>query len=139
MPITEQSYGVIPFHTQRRAFLVIYQRDGFWAFPKGHSNTEETPRETARRELYEETGVRAVTLLNTSFHEHFSYERHEEQYEKNVRYFLGLIQSDPGAIRDEKVLQCRFASYATARELFTYPEKLVMLERVHEYIEKHDL
>ena len=36
---------------------------GFWGYPKGHLNDEETPLKAAEREVYEETGFK-VSAIN---------------------------------------------------------------------------
>lgn len=46
-------------HGNKSEILMIHQtKSGLWGFPKGYREPEETPIRTARRELYEETGVK---------------------------------------------------------------------------------
>lgn len=51
-------YGAICLDSFGNVLLVKGRRSQKWSFPKGHSNCGELPEECAKRELYEETGVR---------------------------------------------------------------------------------
>lgn len=59
-----RSCGVIPFRRkgQKREYLILLQKGGSWSFPKGHMEAGETEAQTALRELFEETGLRAKLL-----------------------------------------------------------------------------
>ena len=51
-----------------------YTAPGHWGFPKGHQDAGESEKETAIRELKEETGIDAVNLLeDKTFTEHYSF------------------------------------------------------------------
>jgi bis(5'-nucleosidyl)-tetraphosphatase len=61
------SFGVIPlFKTPTGDFLfcVVHHASGHWGFPKGHPNQGESERETALRELNEETGIANCDILS---------------------------------------------------------------------------
>lgn len=54
------SYGIIPIYKAEsgiKLYLLLQNHDGFWGFPKGHPEDNETPIATAIREAYEETGI----------------------------------------------------------------------------------
>lgn len=54
------SYGAVVFDTDERGAAVLMVRSlAGWSFPKGHGMLGEPPRDTAAREIYEETGIRA--------------------------------------------------------------------------------
>jgi len=43
--------------------LVVQQRDGSWSLPKGHVIEGEDLRETAMREIFEESGINDLHLI----------------------------------------------------------------------------
>ena len=43
--------------------LVVSQRGTSWSLPKGHIDPGESALETARREIYEESGIRDLDLI----------------------------------------------------------------------------
>jgi ADP-ribose pyrophosphatase YjhB (NUDIX family) len=53
--------------------LVVSQRGTSWSLPKGHIDTGEDALMAARREIYEESGIRDLELVR----EMGSYERHK--------------------------------------------------------------
>ena len=59
-----KSCGVIPFrfHGAEREYLILLQTNHSWSFPKGHMEPGETEEQTALRELFEETGLRAKLI-----------------------------------------------------------------------------
>lgn len=54
------SYGIIPVFISEsgaKEYLILQNHKGFWGFPKGHHEGNESPEDTAIRETYEETGI----------------------------------------------------------------------------------
>ena len=62
--LVRKSCGIVPFRivNGRREFLILLQSNHCWSFPKGHMDAGESERETALRELYEETGLTAALV-----------------------------------------------------------------------------
>lgn len=59
-------FGTIVVSPQGRFLLVRGRATGKWSFPKGHLEGPESPLECARRELYEETGLRLKDISPTT-------------------------------------------------------------------------
>ncbi|MDL2326378.1 NUDIX domain-containing protein, partial [Bacteroidales bacterium OttesenSCG-928-A14] len=67
--------------------LMIYRR-GFWDFPKGKIEKNETPKEAAIREVAEETGVMSLRIseeLNPTYH---TYTQDAEAILKKTHWFV---------------------------------------------------
>ncbi|WP_250032375.1 NUDIX hydrolase [Paractinoplanes maris] len=59
----------------KRVLLVHHNKIGKWLYPGGHVEPNQTPAETAIREVEEETGIRTRVLADTRSH-HPSVTRH---------------------------------------------------------------
>ena len=98
-------------------YIMIQQRLGHWCFPKGHVEGGETERETALREIREETGLEV--RLEDGF-------RHELEYSpkagvwKKVVYFLAERCRGELRLQPEEVSDCRECTFAEAMDLITY-------------------
>ncbi|MGI9471830.1 MAG: bis(5'-nucleosyl)-tetraphosphatase [Rubripirellula sp.] len=81
-------------------FLLMRHSDR-WDLPKGHCDKGESFRQTALRETEEETGIDPDTIqLDPIFSFELIYpvryqKSGEQTFEKQVRYFLGLVTSKP--------------------------------------------
>ena len=88
-------FGVIPVKKEQGKWFVflVRQHQGHFSFPKGHVEPDETERETAARELKEETGFSIKTWLfpEKTFQESYNYLDEKGSQEKVVRYFLAEV------------------------------------------------
>jgi 8-oxo-dGTP pyrophosphatase MutT (NUDIX family) len=79
--------------------FLLMRHSNRWDLPKGHCDGDESFRETAIREMEEETGIAAhrVTLDPTfrfDLRYPVTYRRHGDQvFDKHVRYFLGQLDA----------------------------------------------
>ena len=63
----EKSCGVLVLRQQEEELYVVLLRHrfgGHWSFPKGHVEAGESERQTALREVREETGLSGIKLLD---------------------------------------------------------------------------
>lgn len=60
----ENSCGAVVFtrHKGEIQYVIIQSLEGYYGFPKGHMEGIEEEKETALREIYEETGLRVHIL-----------------------------------------------------------------------------
>ena len=138
---TDFSCGVIPiteFHGERH-YLLVQHDAGHWSFPKGHPEGNESPQQTARRELGEETGLRGVSLVPTpAFDEHYIFtKRSGKVVDKTVTYFLGHV--DPEAARRlrlqvEEVADAKWLRLAAAHGLMTFDAGRLLLDEVERFL-----
>ena len=106
-------------HEKQIQVLMIHGRKG-WAFPKGRIEEGETLKETAIREVYEETGIR-IKLTD-----HFSYDVPSglPEEKRKVTYFLA--EEAEGMIRPQ-FSEVRDAAWVTAEQAakrIHFPEDL---------------
>lgn len=143
MPSQEDhSCGVIPFRMIEgvREFLLVQHHAGHWAFPKGHPEGDETPIETARRELREETGLADVELTATpAFEEAYSFEKKSgELVEKTVTYYLGRLSDAEAGVQAqaEEVQAFAWGDAHATREKLTFAEGRALFGEVLRYLDE---
>ncbi len=135
----DEAFGVIPILRRGTSvlFLVIQHNAGHWAFPKGHAERGEDEITAARRELFEETGIRNIVLD----------ERHvfQETYTKTVRgslrivrktvhYYLGTVTDMAVRLQPEEIRDHRWVTFDEARKLITYFESRRLLEEAARHL-----
>jgi 8-oxo-dGTP pyrophosphatase MutT (NUDIX family) len=57
-------YGGIIKCSSTGKYLLVKGFTGKWSFPKGHREKDETPIDCAKREIYEETGIKFDDIIN---------------------------------------------------------------------------
>ncbi len=138
---TDFSCGIIPI-TQRhgqRHYLLVQHHAGHWAFPKGHPEGDETPIETARRELAEETGLSRVSLVTTpAFDERYAFtKRSGAVVDKTVTYYLGRIEPEAAArlkLQAAEVADAKWLRPAAARSLMTFDVGKQLLDEIERFL-----
>jgi bis(5'-nucleosidyl)-tetraphosphatase len=122
--LRETSYGIIPLKQMNCHWitLLIQHYSGHWAFPKGHSESGETPIQTAKRELFEETGLSVSRLFSLSpLEEQYCFIRKKMHIFKSVQYFLAEVE---GAIRlqSQEISGSIWVRISEAEKYATFPE-----------------
>ncbi len=99
----EKSCGALVYRRtkgQIELLLLKNRYGGHWSFPKGHVEGSETERQTALREVKEETGL--DILLQSGFRHMVEYYP-EPNIRKQVVYFLGEAQSSAVKMQEEEI------------------------------------
>lgn len=134
----ERSCGAVVFTRENGAvkYVIIASMDGYCGFPKGHMEPGETEHETARREIYEETG------LEVSFIEGFlEYEEHALAREgrpdtmKQIVYFLAEYSGQMPRAQESEVSMLKLMDYDEAMNSFRFESNRRILRNAGRFIE----
>lgn len=132
----EISFGVIPitYRDQIPYLLLIQHHSGFWGFPKGHKEGNESDYESAVRELLEETGLTVDRLIHPEpFTEAYKFKFKGQLIDKQVYYFLAQV-SGTLAIQKEEVKDARWVPVTQAEQFATYAEGKALVKKVLSFI-----
>jgi 8-oxo-dGTP pyrophosphatase MutT (NUDIX family) len=138
--LKEISYGAVVYKIEaaRPMFLLARsRRSGNWGFPKGHIAEGESPFETAKREIYEETGISALKFIE-NFEQTSVYlidgslpETKGKTVEKRAVYFLALALSDEKKERDEEIEDLQWFSFNAALEKLSFEDQKKTLKEAY--------
>lgn len=131
--LIQRSCGVIPYRRTPEGirYLVLLQTNGFWSFPKGHIELFESERDTALRELKEETGLSAI--LFPDFREMVSYPMSNGRH-KQVVLFPGEVTGGI-SLQETEAVDFRWVSAEEAKPLL-HPDFSGVLDRVQNCLEE---
>jgi bis(5'-nucleosidyl)-tetraphosphatase len=128
------SCGVVVYLMKNREIhylLVKSKQFGFYGFPKGHVEGEETEEETALREVFEETGL-TPTLVN-HFKTQTSYLLDSGKM-KTVIYFLGSVQDEKIKIQEEEISDSTLLPFEEAMNALNYENDREILKLADNYL-----
>lgn len=124
-PAKEVCYGIIPLRKVEGrwdVFLVKLRSGDHWGFPKGHGLEGEEGKETAQRELYEETGLTIKQFLSEEqLVETYQIIRKQTVISKTVIYYIAEVSGDI-ALQFDEICDAKWISLAEAESLITYSE-----------------
>lgn len=125
--------GVVIRHRQSGPELVLGRRrhDGrgaIWSLPKGTPDGDETPEETALREVAEETGLQ-VRILDTIGDIHYRFVRGGRRIDKTVHYYLMEATGGDLAEHDHEFEAVRWVEVAEAETLMRFATERDILAR----------
>lgn len=122
----EKSCGAIIVNNENK-ILVIKHKQGHWAFPKGHTEDNETELETALREVKEETNLDIT--IDKSIREVITYSP-KEGVLKDVVYFLGKSKEENVILQESEVVDYLWLSYEECQERLTYQNDKDILKNI---------
>lgn len=122
--IKETSFGIIPIRKIGNEWqvLLIKHQAGHWAFPKGHPEGGETAKETALRELYEETNLKVIEFLDPApLEENYVFKKDSVIVKKTVKYFLATVSGNI-ILQEEELSAFEWVNLTGAKIKITFPE-----------------
>lgn len=123
MPVSyEKSCGalVVRWEEETQSFYILMIRHrpgGYRSFPKGHVEQGETERQTAIREVREETAAEIVIIPDFR---HAVYYTPAPSVEKEVVYFLGRVENSNIRPRKGEIAQVEWIPLNAAEKYLTH-------------------
>jgi len=102
--VREPTAGGIIFRRNERQeveILLIQDAKNRWTIPKGHIEEGESAKETAEREIREETGLQEMKVLNWLGKINFRYRRQQSLVLMTTEIFLVQAQGDTNDLKPE--------------------------------------
>lgn len=133
----EKSSGAVVF-TRRNGqllYVIVQEKAGACSFPKGHREGNETAMETARREIFEETGLRPQFI--SGFFQQDEYHLSEKPGTwKQVTYFLAEFGDETPIPQEGEICQIHLVPYEQALQLFCHENNRRILTAAHAFLTK---
>ena len=82
--------------------LLIQDAKDRWTIPKGHIEEGESARQTAEREIMEETGLQKMQVMNWLGKIHFRYRRQSSLVLMTTQIYLVKAQGDTNRLKKEE-------------------------------------
>lgn len=100
--------------------LIQHRAAGYWGFPKGRPEKDETAEETAIRELREETGLEVVHFISDkSFNEQYFFHHRGKHVSKTVSFFIAEVTGDV-ILQINEVCAAQWVLLSRADQVLTY-------------------
>jgi bis(5'-nucleosidyl)-tetraphosphatase len=104
--VDERSAGAVLFNTAgaEPEYLLLHYTAGHWDFPKGNIELGEEERQTAVREIMEETGISDVSFIEGFQHVvSYRYRKGRRVVSKEVVFFLAQTGTKDVVISHEHI------------------------------------
>lgn len=119
-------------------YLLIANPSGIWGFPKGHMEAGETERETALREIKEETGLDVQFLGNfRAADEHALLREGRPDVTKQITYFLAEYMGQSFRPQPGEISQITLMTFEEALDAFQYESSKRILWEAATYLSAH--
>ena len=133
----EKSCGAVVFTRVNGEirYVLAQNLEGYYGFPKGHMEAEETEEQTALREICEEVGLhpRLIEGFRTCAEHPLP---KKPGVMKQVIYFLAEYANQEISYQREELLSAPLVSYEEAMTLFVFESSRRILTEAHAFLQK---
>ena len=131
----EKSCGAVVFRKNSKVeYLLLHYEAGHWDFVKGNVEPNESEKDTAMRELKEETGILEAHFIE-DFRDtiNYFYKRGGKTIYKEVIFFL--IQTKDSRVKlSSEHIGYEWLDYQEALERLTFKNAKKVLQKAHEFL-----
>ncbi len=135
-----KSFGIIPIFKNNDGYklLIVQNSKGeHWGLPKGTPENNEKPIETAKRELFEETGIKDVEIkLEQTFSENYSFEMNGINYNKTNLYYICFVDQMIVGNNLDEINEARWVSFEDARKIMTHDSVIGIVNELEKYLSR---
>ena len=127
---TSAGGGVIRKYKGKRQVLMIKDRFGVFALPKGHIEPGETAEQAALREVWEETGIQCKIVSYGASHRYRFFGDDGRPVEKCVDYYLMEPLSEVVVPRIGEIADALWVNEDDIEKLDTYPNLMHIVKEL---------
>lgn len=133
----EKSCGAVVFTRVRGEirYVIIQSLEGFYGFPKGHMEVDETEEETALREIREEVGLTPAILPGFRVTDEHPIPG-KPGVMKRIVYFLAEYHDQEPSYQREELLGVFLMDYETAMAAFQFESSRSILREAREFLQQ---
>jgi len=143
MKTKHHSYGIIPIYKDGNNIFICCvhnKKSNDWGLLKGTPEGNETPFETASRELHEETGIKDFDIIGgKTFEEEYTFEIDGIVHEKINTYYIASVTSMIDKALDIDSKDMRWIDIKSADSFFKFSELIKITSDVLDYMTKFPL
>lgn len=120
-------------------YLLVCEHGGFWVFPKGHMEDRESERETALREVKEETGLDVTFVDGFQVKDEHNLAREGRPNTiKQTIYFLAKYEEQEFGPQESEISQIVLMDFETAMATLQFDSFKHILTQAHSFLkQKH--
>ena len=129
----ESSCGAVVYREDngtKKYLLIRNKRSAHWGFPKGHIEQGESEIDTAKREVFEETGIKIEVLPDFAKHSEYTI---QGKIEKSVTIFLAKTIETDYKMQVEEIEECGWFGYDDAMQTLNYENDKRILAEAKQY------
>lgn len=132
----EKSCGAVVFTRLRDGikYVIIRSKEGIYGFPKGHVELEETEKETALREVFEETGLCVSFIEGFKTEDAHYFTRNGCEIMKHIVYFLAEYSDQTPAAQEAELSGIFLMDFEEAIEAFQFESSKRILTEAHTFL-----
>ena|SRR3989338_5660698 len=140
--VEAKSYGVIPvFKSENGLYILLVKnsKGGHWGLPKGTPEKGEEPVDTARRELFEETGIRNVEIKEeVTFEEKYDFEQDGILYNKTNTFYPGFVSEMTEGGQLDGIDELRWVRINEVKNVLTYQSAIDIVGKLSVWLAKRN-
>ena len=136
----EKSCGAVVFTRTAKGieYVIVRSLEGYFGFPKGHCEADETEEETALREIWEETGLKVTLIPGFRFVDVHPIPKLPGVM-KQVVYFLAEYEGQDICYQKEELTGAYLMPFDAAMDAFQWESSKMILTEANDYLSKMEI